>query len=114
MITKEKIDNAMKDLSSGAKKVYGDKLKEVILFGSCARGEFDNESDVDIMILLDIPKENVREERDKLDPVIWDLDVKYDYDLLFAPIIKSQQEFNQWIEAIPFYKNVRDEGIRYA
>ena len=47
----------MKDLSEKAKEVYGDKLMEVILYGSCARGEFDNESDVDVMILLDV--ENV-------------------------------------------------------
>ncbi len=114
MITKEKIDSAMKDLSAGAKEIYGDKLKEVILFGSCARGEFSNDSDIDVMILLDVSKESLRTERDRLDQVIWNLDAKYDYDLLFAPIVKSDSEFNQWIDVIPFYKSVRREGVRYA
>ena len=114
MITKEKIDSAMKDLSAQAREIYGDKLKEVILFGSCARGEFDNESDVDIMILLDVSNEAIKKERDRLDPVIWDLDVKYDYDLLFAPIVKSSSDFHKWLDAIPFYQSVRREGVRYA
>ena len=95
MITKEKIDRAMKDLSAGTKEIYGDNLKEVILFGSCARGEFSNDSDIDVMILLDVSKESLRKERDRLDQVIWNLDAKYDYDLLFAPIVKSNSEFNQ-------------------
>ena len=114
MITKEIIDRAMKDLSEQTKRVYGDKLREVILFGSCARGDFDEESDVDVMILLDVPKDDIRAERDKLDPVIWELDVKYEYDLLFAPIVKSHDEFHHWLEVMPFYQSVDREGVRYA
>ena len=45
MMTKEMIDSAMKEYAKGAKEVYGDKLKEVILYGSCARGDFTDESD---------------------------------------------------------------------
>lgn len=67
-----------------------------------------------VMILLDVSKESLRTERDRLDQVIWNLDAKYDYDLLFAPIVKSNSEFNQWIDVIPFYKSVRREGVRYA
>ena len=35
-------------------KLYGAHLKRVILYGSYARGDFRADSDVDIMILLDI------------------------------------------------------------
>ena len=114
IITKEKIDSAMRDLSRQAKEVYGDKLMEVILFGSCARGEYDDESDVDVMILLDVPVERMREEREKMRPIIWALDEEYEYDLLFAPIVTSYAEFNHWTDALPFYQNVRREGVRYA
>ncbi len=36
------------------KKIYGKHLRRVILFGSYARGDFRPDSDIDIMILLDI------------------------------------------------------------
>ena len=36
------------------KKIYGNHLKAVILYGSYARGDFRADSDVDIMILVDL------------------------------------------------------------
>ena len=113
-MNKQMIDSAMKDIAAEAKNIYGEKLKEVILFGSCARGEFEDDSDVDIMILLDVPRSEVEEADHKMDPVISRLDKKYEYELLFSPIVQSYSEFNYWIEALPFYQNVRKEGIRYA
>lgn len=113
-ITKDKIDSAMKDFADGAKEVYGDKLKEVILYGSCARGDFDDESDLDVMILLDVPPEKVRFEKKKLHPIIHKLDDKYGYDLLFATVIKGYEDFNHWLSVKPFYMNVRKDGIRYV
>ena len=108
------IDSAMKDIAAEAKNIYGEKLKEVILFGSCARGDFEDDSDVDVMILLDVPRSEVEEADRKMNPVISRLDKKYEYELLFSPIVQSYSEFNYWIEALPFYQNVRKEGIRYA
>lgn len=33
--------------------IFGSKLKRVILFGSYARGDYDEESDIDVMFLID-------------------------------------------------------------
>lgn len=35
-------------------KIYGNYLRMIILYGSYARGDFEPDSDVDIMILLDM------------------------------------------------------------
>ena len=113
-MTKEIIDSALKDMASEAHKVYGDKLKEVILFGSCARGDYENGSDVDIMILVDVEDDEVNAEMKKIHPIVDKLDMKYEYELLFAPIIQSYTSFNYWLEVTPFYKNIVREGIRYA
>ena len=113
-MNKQMIDSAMKDIAAEAKNIYGDKLKEVILFGSCARGDFEDDSDVDIMILIDVPKNEIDAADNKMDPVISRLDEKYDYELLFAPIVQSYSVFNHWFDVTPFYKNVRADGVRYA
>ena len=109
-MTREMIDSALKELTESAGKIYGDKLKEVILFGSCARGDFSKDSDIDVMILVDVPLDKVNDEMDKLQPAISELDRKYEYELLFAPIVQSYSEFNYWLEVMPFYKNIKSEG----
>ncbi|MBQ9438411.1 MAG: nucleotidyltransferase domain-containing protein [Lachnospiraceae bacterium] len=114
MMTKEMIDSAMKDYAKGAKEVYGDKLKEIILFGSCARGDFTDESDVDVMVLLDVPSDQIPEERVKLRPKREELDEKYEYELLFATVVRSYDEYLRHHDASLFYKNVMGEGISYA
>ena len=36
------------------KRIYGSHVKQIILYGSYARGDFRPDSDVDIMILVDM------------------------------------------------------------
>ena len=53
-MTREMISKSVEELTKKTKSIYGDRLKEVILFGSCARGDYTDESDIDVMILLAI------------------------------------------------------------
>lgn len=113
-MTKTIIHDAVQDLAESAKSVYGSKLKDIILFGSCARGDFGEDSDVDIMILLDVPMDKVNEEMGRLNPIIHSLDRKYDYEMLFAPIVQSYDIFHYWLDVTPFYQNILNEGVHYA
>jgi predicted nucleotidyltransferase len=49
-------ENLVKDL----KEIFNDKLDKVIIYGSYARGEDDNESDIDIMVLVNEKDEELR------------------------------------------------------
>lgn len=58
-------------VAADLKGLYGDRLKQVILFGSWARGEGDpEESDIDLMVVLD-RVESVWDEHDRWDEVMW-------------------------------------------
>lgn len=48
------------------KKIYGLHLRKVILYGSYARRDFEQNSDVDIMILLDISESDLKSYSQKL------------------------------------------------
>ena len=45
------------------KEILGKRLKKVILYGSYARGDYNKQSDVDIMILTDLSFEEIEEYR---------------------------------------------------
>lgn len=57
MVTLDTLDKVTCDVISIMTRLYEDRLSKIILFGSCARGDFHEESDVDYLIVL--KEENV-------------------------------------------------------
>ncbi len=107
--TKDEIETIMQELIEKVKPIFGDKLKKVILYGSYARGDYDAESDVDVMLLVDEDDENLRTYRKPIRKVESEIDFKYD--VLLCGIVQNQDKFYQYINDIPFYSNVNKEGI---
>lgn len=90
-------------------KLYENNLKEVILYGSYARGDFKANSDIDIMILVDMTDEEIRKKGRFLSDMTFDYN--FDNDLEIMPIVKNLEHFNRWVRAYPFYNNVKKEGV---
>ncbi len=90
-------------------ELYGSRLKTVILYGSYARGDFRPDSDIDIMILVDLSDEEIR----KKGHILSDLTFDYNFegDLQIMPIVKNIEHFHKWIRAYPFYNNIKKEGV---
>lgn len=89
--------------------IFGEKLKKVILFGSYARGDNDNESDIDLMLMLNKDEEGLKKYNDRLTDVVVDIDLEYD--VILSAILQSENKFNKYKQAMPFYSNVIKEGI---
>ena len=65
----EKLKKILMELAEMLQEVYRDKLKAVILYGSVARGTATDDSDVDIMVLIDGTDQELRSFEDKLSDV---------------------------------------------
>lgn len=90
-------------------KIYSTHLKSVILYGSYARGDFTSDSDVDIMLLVDLSPEEMNAYSDALSELGYEYNVNYD--IWMMPVVKNLQHFEQWVAAYPFYTNVQKEGV---
>lgn len=105
------IDNNLKIavtiLEFKLKQLFGRKLRKIILYGSYARGNYDNESDVDIIALVD--DKNFSKYNKVLSQIELDLFNKYGF--LFSIILESEDYFLKNSDLLPFFKNVSDEGI---
>ena len=72
-------------LRAGLKELYGDRFRDLLLYGSYARGEFREGSDVDLLLLLDGPV-NVSEEIVRSTNVSWPLSLENDVVLSVMPV----------------------------
>ena len=74
---------------SEVQKIYGAHLKSVILYGSYARGDYTPDSDVDIMLLVDL----VAEEADVYSDALSELGYEYNvnYNIWVMPVVKNLQ-----------------------
>ena len=91
------------------KKILGDRLKKVILYGSYARGDYNKKSDVDIMILTDLSFEEIEEDRDKISDAAFEIELKTG--IILSPVVKNIEKYNVRRKFVPFYKNVEKEGV---
>lgn len=90
--------------------IYGTHLKSVILYGSYARSDYTKDSDIDIMILLDLTDMEIKKYRHELSGLTYDFNMYHDIDI--KPIAKSEEHFQKWVSAYPFYSNVEKEGVK--
>ena len=99
----------LKNLPEELKIIYGEKLKKVVLNGSVAREMATDDSDVDIMVLIDMNQNELIEYEDELSDVSTNLALEYFK--VFSLIDVSLEEYDHWKDILPFYKNVDKEGI---
>lgn len=97
------------EFSRGVKEILGNKLSKIILYGSYARGDYKENSDIDIMVLTTLTNEEI----ENIETDIFDLafDFQMDYGVDISVVVKNEEHFNYWLGALPFYDNVKKEGI---
>ncbi len=96
----------------GLSKILGKHLKQVILYGSYVRNEQSESkeiSDIDIMILVDLPEQKIKKIERQVNDYSYELDLKYN--ILLSPFVESINNYNSRIKYMKFYKNIENEGV---
>jgi uncharacterized protein len=100
-----KVLRAVTDLKHSLEKIYGDRLQGLYLYGSYARGDFREDSDVDLLVAL-AGEINSCQEIDRISAVVSDLCLHHEVLLAVLPAPAG------WLAGrkSPFYERVRQEG----
>jgi predicted nucleotidyltransferase len=80
-----------------------------ILYGSEARGDARADSDIDVLILLEGDKRNLRRE-EEISGALYDLELNTG--VLISPMIILRKQWENRPFKTPFYVNVMNEGIK--
>ncbi|MCL2053594.1 MAG: nucleotidyltransferase domain-containing protein [Oscillospiraceae bacterium] len=90
-------------------RMFNEKLKSVILYGSYARGDYDNESDIDIMVLVDMSDAELNDYNREI--VDFEVGINLEYDVVLSIFVNDCKHFEQWLPVLPFYRNIKTEGV---
>lgn len=98
---------ALGRMCDGLGKIYGKTLESIVLYGSYARGEETDESDVDIALVLKGSEDS------RMHDAMMDLVVDYELEnnVVLSVITIEQANYMEWKKVLPFYKNIDKEGI---
>lgn len=102
------IEKIKKDVEKLAIEFFGELLDKVILYGSFARGDYDEESDVDFAVFLNIEESKISNYMSEVTEITSKLSMKYG--IIVSLILVSNFTFDRYKDVLPFYKNLVKEG----
>src|SRR5512139_2128708 len=101
-----RIRKLLEELKEGLVRIYANRLKGVYVYGSYARGEERDDSDIDVMIVLDNYQSYGRE-IDRTGELVSELSLEYSISI--SRVIMKE---TQWKESdTPLLRNIRMDGV---
>jgi predicted nucleotidyltransferase len=100
------IKQALEDLHQSLAEIYGERLRGLYLYGSYARGDFQPDSDIDVLVVLD-GEIRPSQEIDRISNRV--ADICLDHNVLIATFPVSEKWFKE--RKSPLFENVRREGV---
>ena len=88
------VEETLDAFVAGVRACFGQRVRSIRLFGSYARCDAHEESDVDCLVLLDrVDREDDRAVSDLAADLIWQL-----HGVVVSPMVLSEAEFEAWKE----------------
>lgn len=94
-------------LIPGLLNIFHGSINRIILYGSVARGTQTSESDVDIAVIV---KDYTQDMHDTMTDFVVDLELEFDK--VLSVLLIDYGKFKELENVMPFYKNVKKEGIQ--
>jgi uncharacterized protein len=83
-------------------------IEAINLFGSVSRGEADEESDIDLLIITRIPLRRIV--RHQITDIVCEINLKYDTNL--STLVVDQESWNTGVfSVLPLHDEILREGI---
>ena len=104
----ENVKMAISEFVTEINNVLGSHVKEVILYGSYAHGNFNNLSDIDLMVLTDLSSSENSKLIYETNDMAFDIEMKYK--VMLSPYFENYQEYYDNKDYLLFFDNVQREG----
>ena len=108
MCTETQLNRITRAMVECYRGVYGVDIVEIVLFGSYARGNYTEDSDIDIVALVHGSREVLQAKLKK----VWDVSAELglENDIIVSPMVVPYDEFVKYKQTLPYYRNIAEEG----
>lgn len=106
----ERVKNIAFEVNKELLKLFGKKIERIVLYGSYARGNFNLESDIDIMILLNCDQKEIAENRKAISQIASRIGLRND--IMVSLLARNYNEYKNNMKYQPFYQNIEREGVK--
>lgn len=103
MCEKQQHDTILTAIARYASETLGDALDAVILCGSYARGDYDAESDIDVMVFVDVGAKALRWHESQCRYLIRELWLEDGDCTMVSPLLQDKATFDKWLHGLPFH-----------
>ena len=102
------LENICRRVVNSYKKVYGDKIRAIYLYGSYARGDYNEDSDIDFAAIVEGERIELQKKRHQVLSETLRMDLEYD--IITSPKVIPKSDFEKYGEELPYYRNIKREG----
>ena len=94
MCRKKELESIVDKLVKTYQSVYGDQIVKIVLYGSYARGDYDSESDVDMVALVHGDRRILQEQLKQ----VWDVssDLELEFGMILSPTVIPYDEYERY------------------
>lgn len=109
MCTKNDLSTITSDIVRSYHETYRENLRQIYLYGSYARGDYDANSDIDLVAVVDGERADLQQKLRK----VWDVaaELGLEHDVVVSPTVIPKSEFEDFSDVLPYYRNIRTEGV---
>ena len=108
MCTQSQLNEIMKAMVECYRSVYGNQIVDIVLYGSYARGDYTENSDIDIVAVVHGSRMELQQKLKE----VWDrsAEVGLENDIVVSPTVIPYDEFKKYQDTLPYYRNIMQEG----
>ncbi len=111
-MVEKQVQTIVSELCNSLSAIFPQDRVDAILFGSYARGDNDEGSDIDVLLLVNASREDISRRNWQVGDMAAELLLRYG--VLVSPIVENRDYFNANAEVLPFYRNISREGVRLS
>lgn len=110
MCSRNEVQTIIDELCGRLSALFPRQHFDIILFGSHARDEATEDSDIDVMFLVDAPREIIAEKNWQIGEAA--AEILLAHGVVVSPIVENRDYFIRNIDILPFFRNIQQEGVR--